>query len=151
MTDIRTEFVSFDQGADYALDALGLVEDDGLETAVILSLFTDRQADADDELPDGGNDRRGWWGDVFPAAPGDKIGSRLWLLSREKQSSTALNKAREYALEALQWLVDDGVASRIEVDAQVIRPGMLGLAIAIYRPDAKSPTRYRYETLWRAM
>lgn len=149
MTDIRTDFVSFDQGADYALDTLGLVEDDGLETAVIISLFTDRQAGTDDDIPDGSGDRRGWWADTLSA--GDQTGSRLWLLSREKQTQAVLNNAREYALEALQWLVDDGVAGQIEVEAEIVRDGILGLSIAIYRPAATSPIRYRYETLWRSV
>ena len=43
--------------------------DDGLFTAVIISLFTDRRANADDPLPDERicalPDPRGWWGDYI--------------------------------------------------------------------------------------
>lgn len=147
MSDIRTVFIGFDQGADYALDALGLAADDGLETAVILSLFTDRRAEADDVLPDGGGDRRGWWADAFPGVKGDRIGSRLWLLHREKQLPAVLARAEDYAREALAWLVEDGVAESVAVTASISRAGILGLAVSITRP--RSPTvQYRFDAFW---
>lgn len=149
MSDIRTTFISFDQGADYTLATLGLTEDDGLETAVILSLFTDRMAEEDDELP-AGDDRRGWWADAYPAVDGDRIGSRLWLLAREKQLPQTLARAREYAIESLQWLVDDGIASRIEVTAEVVRMGVLGIEVEIHRIN-ESVARYRFETFRGAL
>jgi phage gp46-like protein len=149
--DIRTAFISFDQGADYAIAALGLAEDNTLETAVILSLFTDRQANPADVLPDGGTDRRGWWADAFPVVPADQIGSRLWLLSREKQLQPVLLRAREYALEALQWLVDDGIAASVDAVAEIVRQGVLGLTVTITRPNYQAPDTYRYETLWRGI
>ncbi len=58
--------------------------DAGLETAVIISLFTDRRAGENDELPATETDRRGWWGNTLQDAD-DEIGSKLWLLCREKQ------------------------------------------------------------------
>lgn len=149
MSDIKTTFISFGQGCDYVQDGLGLAEDDGLETAVILSLFTDRRALADDAIPDGTNDRRGWWADEFNEAENDKVGSRLWLLSREKQLQQVLVRAKQYADEALKWLVDDGVAERVDVVASIPRPAILGLQVAVTRP--KQPVKqYRFETFWSA-
>lgn len=147
MSDIRTVFLDFGRGADFALEQFGLAADDGLETAVILSLFTDARALDDDPLPAGATDRRGWWGDAYPPTGGDRIGSRLWLLAREKQTRETLNRAREYAEEALAWLVADGVARGVEVEAFIARTGVLGLSIVIQRPDAGS-ARFRYEFLW---
>ena len=106
MTDLRTIFIDMDQGADLALETFALASDDGLETAVILSLFTDARARDDDTLPAGQTDRRGWWADAFPAVAGDRFGSRLWLLRRSKQLQESLIVAREYAEEALAWLVE---------------------------------------------
>jgi phage gp46-like protein len=137
------------QAGDLALEADDLVRDDGLETAVILSLFLDRRADPGDVLPDAGTDRRGWWGDAVPPVAGDQIGSRLWLLSREKETAAALRRAEEFACEALQWLVEDRVAERVEVAAQVPRTGLLGLAITIHRPR-KDPVQYRFDRTWSA-
>jgi phage gp46-like protein len=144
MSDIRTLFIDFDRGADYALSGIGLEADDGLETAVILSLFTDRRAESDDVAPDGRDDRRGWWADAWPASEGDRIGSRLWLLHREKQLPIVLARAEEYAREALAWLVEDGVAESVAVSASIPRAGILGLDVSITRP--RSPTvQYRFD------
>lgn len=147
MSDLRAVFKDF--SGDLVVSGPNLAEDDGLETAVVLSLFTDRRAEDGDPLPGNAEDRRGWWGDSFPSAPGDRIGSRLWLLNREKQIPVVLTRAREYALEALQWLVDDGVARAINVTAEIVRAGVLGLGIEIVRSDAPV-ARYRFETFWKA-
>lgn len=149
MSDIKTVFVDLETGADFALDQLGLVEDDGLETALLISLFTDRYANADDVLPDGGNDRRGWWADEFNVVQQDLIGSRLWLILREKQLGRVLVRAREYAKEALQWLIDDGVAESVDVVATNPRMGILALFVAVYRP-LQPVAEYRFETFWTA-
>lgn len=134
---------------DVVLDGAGLAVDRGLETAIAVSLFTDRRADPDDVLPDPAGTRRGWWGDVVPPtvdgtpAEGDLIGSRLWLLSREKIVPETIARARTYAREALQWLIDDGVAARVDVDVQAKPGGVLALAITVHRPDG-SAANYDY-------
>jgi len=149
MSDIKTTFISFELGAVYLQDALGLAEDDGLETAVIISLFTDRRAEDDDAIPDGTQERRGWWGDDFNEDAADRIGSRLWLLSREKQLAEVLNRARQYAEQALRWLIDDGVAESVDVVASIPRAGVLGLQVAIQRPS-EPVIRYQFESFWSA-
>ncbi|ADU63393.1 MAG: phage GP46 family protein [Pseudodesulfovibrio sp.] len=138
-----------EMGADLALEGLDLVRDDGLQTAVVLSLFIDRRAEADDVIPDGTGDRRGWWGDTYPDIIGDKYGSRLWLLSREKQLPRVLVRARAYAEEALAWMLDDGVARAVRVEASFVRTGVLGLRVVIERTDG-SDAVYTFATLWEA-
>jgi phage gp46-like protein len=144
--DIQTSYIdSF--YFDWGISASGLEEDDGLKTAVIISLFTDRRANADDALPSG-DDRRGWWGDTLADVSGDKIGSRLWLLNREKQLSSVLVRAREYAIEALQWLVEDGAARSINATADIVRQGVLGLTIEIARPNG-TVAKYSFDNFWK--
>lgn len=145
MSDIALRWNVY--AADVAIEANDLATDEGLETAVILSLFTDRRAESTDPLPDGHVDRRGWWGDVFPAVPGDRIGSRLWLLGRETQRPAVLERAEGYAREALQWLLDDRVAAAVTVTATFPRAGMLGIAVTVTRPSADVVT-YRYTAAW---
>lgn len=145
MSDIRT--VWRDLGGEWTVSGPALEGDDGLETAVVLSLFTDRLAEPGDTSIEP-TARRGWWGDAFAEVPGDLIGSRLWLLSREKQLPAVLARAELYAREALQWLVDDGVASAVDVAAEVARQGVLGLAITITR-SAAPVVRYRFESFWK--
>ena len=126
--DVR---ISWDLGlmeGDFIFDEViqDLEYDEGLETAVIISLFTDRRANFDDILPDSSNrDFRGWWGDLAsPLIEGDQIGSRLWLLEREKTLKTVLVRAKQYAEEALQWMIEDRIATKIEVDVE--RQGIEG-------------------------
>ena len=112
MSDLKLTWNEW--GADATVEGHDLALEDGLATAVILSLFLDARARADDALPDGGTDRRGFWADtVAPAVERDRTGSRLWLLSREKTLPEVLRRAHDYAAEALRWLVEDGVASRL--------------------------------------
>lgn len=150
MADIKTVFISMEQGADYALDGLMLQDDSGLDTAVIMSLFTDRRASDDDVLPSGNDDKRGSWMDSFPDIEGDKIGSRLWLLDRAKLTQDTVNKAKYYCEEALAWLVQDGIAKAVNVAAEIVRHHPLGIIAAtidIIRPD-DSINRYKFASLW---
>ena len=109
----------------------GLLTGNDLETAVLISLFTNRIANPDDFIPDGTGDPRGWWGDYGEDKP---IGSRLWLLDRSKQTQEVLNNARDYIIEALQWLVDDGVVAGMDVQTEWTRTSFLGAQITLYQP-----------------
>lgn len=89
---------------------------DSLSRAVVISLFTWQRASQSDEVD---NDQRmGWWGDTFAENKGDKIGSKLWLLLRQKITEETLNRAQEYAYDALKWLIDDGICSDITVNVE---------------------------------
>lgn len=124
-----------------------LVTDDGLETSVILSLFTDRRAEPDDVLPaENDADRRGWWGDANPMVEGHRLGSRLWLLARSKRTNETLRRAEEYAREALAWMLDTGVAARIETLAEA-QGERLALRVTIHRPQGDEFTR-RFDNIW---
>lgn len=121
-----------------------LAGDNGLETAISISLFTDRRV-SDEELPQLEKDKRGWWGDMFPEIDQDQIGSRLWLLNREKRTLETLRRAEDYAKEALKWLIDDGVASSISALATYDSNKFLQLAIDITRPSGRTS---RFQVLW---
>lgn len=147
--DIKTTWDSGALTGLWGVSAGALAADSDLETAVVLSLFTDRLAAADDHLPDGSTDRRGWWGDT---GGGDvhglpNVGSRLWLLSREKVSDETLNRARGYAEEALAWLVEDGVAGSVAVDAEWQPGGGLALDVTIIRLDGLTYS-HRFDAAW---
>lgn len=112
-----------------------ITTDSGLRTAVIYSLFTDRRADEDDELPDNSGNRRGSWQDQYLDIPGDIEGSRLWLLRRSKKTPSVLARGKEYAEEALQWLIDDGVATQILVTTSWKNDDWLVLKVRIELPS----------------
>lgn len=146
MSDIRTVWV--DLAGDWTVTGPALSEDDGLETAIVLSLFTDRRAGPDEPLPGAQDDRRGWWADAFADVPGDRIGSWLWLLSREKQEQRVVVRAREYAAQALDWLVEDGVVRAVNVTAEIVRSGVLGLGIEVVRAN-EAAQKYQFATFWK--
>lgn len=125
----------------------GVAGDDGLATAVLLSLFLDRRAEADDPVENAGLlTRRGWVGDALAipgAAPGDRIGSRLWLLARAKQQDETLRLAEDYAREALDWLLADGLAAAVAVGAAWIARGVMELTVTV-TPPAGEPQSFTY-------
>jgi phage gp46-like protein len=148
MADIALVMGEFN--GDIAVDGLDLARDDGLETSVIISLFTDRRATPEQvpvELPQ--DDLRGYWGDVRPEVEGDTTGSLLWLLSREKQLPVILTRAEQYCREALAWMIEDKIATRVDVAAEYIATGWMLITTDIYRPDGE-PVRYRYQYEWAA-
>lgn len=132
--------------ATYALEL-----EDTLATAVTISVFTDRRAGRDDKLPWGQTDRRGWVGEEFMAEGFDARvrpwGNLLWLVYISKTVRDVLELARFTTRESLQWLVDDEIASRVEVEASWVgeRQDRLALRITIYRPDQVQPV---YDVLW---
>ncbi len=107
MTDLALQLGNYT--ADLMISNQDLATDQGLETAIIISLFTDRRAEKN-ELLNNGAGQRGWWGDRYLKNTNDHIGSKLWLLQREKMTATTLHRAKAYTEEALKWLVDDKVA-----------------------------------------
>lgn len=120
---------------------------DDLPRAVINSLFSWKRAEDDDELP--GTSREGWWADSFND-DGDRFGSRLWLLSRSKITDETLLRAEEYAQEALQWLIDDGVAVSIDMKAERGEKEQLDLVITISQPEQKDLTA-RFADVWSSL
>lgn len=118
--------------------------DKGLETAVSISLFTHRRV-TDQQLPELETSKEGWWGDMFPETDNDQIGSRLWTIRRRKRTQETLLLAEDYTREALQWLIEDGVASAIDVEGEYDSNGFLNLAIQITRPPG---TTSRFNVIW---
>jgi len=133
--------------ADLAIEGGDLVLEEGLQTAAVISLFSDRRARLDDVLPADDGDRRGWVGDAWPRVDGDQIGSRLWLLNREKDIPETLRRAREYARESLAWLIEDGIGAALDVQVSVPMRGVLRLELTVNRRDG-STLNHQFDTLW---
>lgn len=147
MMDIALFYQAQALRIDAALDGGLLLTDESLFTATVISLFTDKLAGPDDELPATEDWRRGWWGDALAAKPGDQIGSHLWLLFRCKQTEETRRRGEEYARAALVWMLEDSVARAVDVEANWLEPatGILCIAIAIHKPDG-SAERYFFST-----
>lgn len=141
MADITTVWDVQRMHGDWVLLAPSLQSGDDLQTAVLISLFTDRLALPSDVTTDG--DRRGWWGDdaKYP------IGSRLWLLDRVKGPQDVPQRAQDYAAEALQWLIDDDAVARFDIAAQWITPDRLDLTVTANRRDG-SRVAMKFPNVW---
>lgn len=164
MTDLALRWDPDRFAADLALVGGALATDDGLRSAILIALFSDARAPDVAELPEPGGERRGWWGDALAPNPLNSlvarddprnfIGSLLWLLRRSKITQAVLQRARQHAAEALDWIVRDGIASAIdvEVEAQPPAPGeapqRLAIGVALTRPGG--PDRQRFDFVWEA-
>lgn len=149
-SDIKMIWDSENITADMLFQNGDLLREEGLETAVLMSLFSDRRAEEKDEI-DNKNDRRGWWGDQT-AGLTDQIGSRLWIIERAKTTSQTVVLAKQYVKEALQWMLDDGVASKINVMTERFgNPGedKLGITIEIYKINGQIEV-FEFDDLWTA-
>ena len=135
---------------DWDVTSGDLAVDATLQTAVLLSLFTDRVADPGFVPPPGEPvDRRGWWGDSYEPSP---LGSRICQLNRtvKTDGATLLAQARDYCLEALQWLKDDGVAGSIDVTTWWTSAQAIGIRVVIAKPQA-SPQTFDFEWAWQGV
>lgn len=144
MTDITTIWDVSQSSGDWQIGSGDLVSGSDLDTAIYISLFTDRLARTDDDYD--GNDRKGWWGDTDSDY---QIGSRIWLLRRQKLTSSTATKAASYAKEALQWLIDDGVIASVTIATQIVYPKRLNMAITYQKPDLTSTT-VQYFWVWES-
>jgi phage gp46-like protein len=123
-----------------------LAEDDSLETVVLLSLFTDAPATAEEITRAGEGEQRGWWAHADTVRAGGRVyGSKLWLLRRGKTTLATLRAAEGYVVEALTWLVDLKIAAKIEVLATRPASGVMALDIRITRPQKLLPP---FVALW---
>lgn len=130
---------------DLTLTGKNLEREQGVETYVAISLFTDLRARARDRIPGEQDDRRGWWADEF-AEDGDPFGSRLWLLADAKASQATLIRAQQFARAALAWMVPAQLASKVAVAAEYSDIGTaLILDTAITRPGSASPHTPKWE------
>jgi len=132
--------------ADVVMGDREIIREPGLETAVILSLFTDRRAEADDIVPDGTDDRRGWWADALGEVD-DVDGSRLWLDTRMKALPATTVSIEGHVQEALQWMIEDGVAKEVNVVVARISAVEINIQVSIVRPDGTTE-RFRYSQNW---
>lgn len=137
MSDLKLTWDDTSNTADLSVVADDLATDGGLETSVLLSLFV--------------GSVQGWWGDAL--SDGDRFGSRLHELDREKDLPSVLERAPAIVEEALTWMIEDQVASSISATAESLPYGdgrsVLALTVTINRPTL-APAVYRYAYNWQS-
>lgn len=151
MSDVLLEWNSNTGYADWSFLDGDIAQGEGLldlQTAVLVSLFTDRVESPDYIPTDGTNDLRGWWADSYNQTP---IGSKLWTLARSKKTSSTgpLLQARGYCQEALQWLLDDGIADSVDVQTFWNTPNSMGIQITITEPVTNAAHPFNFSFAWQ--
>jgi phage gp46-like protein len=128
-----------DDGADLALEDGDLMPEGGLRTACLISLFTDARAPEGTRTPDE-TTRGGWWADTA----NDAWGSRVWLERASKAVPATRQRLAAAAEEGLRWLVEDGIAEAVRVEAELV-DGQVRLEITLHRGRST-----RWARLWEA-
>lgn len=105
-----------------------------LETAIAMLLFTNRRRP--DEIPDdsGSLDRQGWAGDSFDIdveAGEQELGSYLWTLKGQSATKDTLEKAKDYARQALLPLMRQRIVEDFTIEAEFEGEQMRLLVVAI--------------------
>lgn len=127
--DVKTTIT--DAGFDVVIEGGDLVLEDSPITPVLVSIFSDRRREDSDPIFDERDlDRRGWWAD----SEADRFGSGLWLyLWRTTLTLRNIEKIRETLLNSLLWMVEDGFAARVEVQAERVGVDRLSICIILER------------------
>jgi len=142
--DIALEY-NADGQFDISIDQGDLKKDIGLETAVIISLFTNQRVTSE-ELPDLFDDRGGWWGDSISEVDGDQIGSKLWLVFKTgKLNNETLEKIESYSRESLSWMIEDKLCSSVIAEAELIDGEFISLSIELAKEENNN---ILYSFLW---
>jgi len=149
--DIRIGFDVRDQYADLILGDRDVDRDGGFETAILITLLTDKRADEGDPLPDEGGYKGGWWGDSIPVVADYKMGTKLWLLQRSKTIEEVPAQAEEYLKDGFQWMLDDGIIESMTVSAQRVdadNGSILMISLAFKRPEGQT-VFYKFYYNWQ--
>jgi phage gp46-like protein len=120
-----------------------------LARLVLTSLLSDREALASDRIPDGTTDRRGWWADSYNDDK-RKTGSRLWLLASSPIRDDTAKQAKSYAEEALAWMVKDGIAAAVTVEAELqgsSQERRVAVGVTVTKDDGTG-VRLQFPELW---
>lgn len=139
MVDAKLEIG--EDGADLLIEKNDLALENGLESAVLCSLFSDSRVDPPLSPPDS-DDRRGFWAD----SAADRFGSLLWLHDRSALTTATISAVEEFARAALQWLIADEIAEDVQVTAERLGQETIALEVRILRGTAP-----RWSRIWEAI
>ena len=127
---------------DIAVENGDFANEDGFDTAIWVSLFTDARATLSQVLlPE---KRRGWLGNI---TFDEQLGGFLWLVEQRRLTQDTLNETVDYARKSLNYLVDDNIVSKIEVEGEIVPKR--GIAITILITTLDGSTSQHYVEMWK--
>jgi phage gp46-like protein len=103
---------------------------EGLDTSIKMSISEQIRDESIDET----SKRGGWWGNQVRSDLYE-LGSLIWTYYQSKESSETESNIQEAIISSLQWLIDDSIASRIEVDL-VLAEGTVSATISVIKNES---------------
>ena len=145
MGDIAIVWNPATSSGDWAMSNGDLQSGSDLQSAILVSLFTDAYApDFVPPPPSGPPNPRGCWTDTYT---GFQIGSLLWTRTRLIKTQGALLLIQGDCQNALAWMVTIGVVASFDVEANFVNRTALALAITAHMPDGTTQT-FNYQRFW---
>ncbi len=137
MSIIKLEYDNQTYQADLALDANGFISlGGGFEGPVTASLYSwARDPDVDPSVT---AQPFGWWASQFSDDENDNYGSLLYTFRRERISNEVQSRLNTTLQNALQWMVTDGIARRVEVEVERFDTQVVAAKITVTRADGKT-------------
>lgn len=108
------------------------------DTALQMSVYCERRADASEVLPS--DQRRGWWGNTVAKQVGFEIGSKIWILYQSRITQNVINKIQIYAQQATSWLVEGGYLDKIDINVEQVDAKQIRLNLTLYRNPSQVET-----------
>ena len=127
-----------DGGFDLVIGEQDFKTVDGMETTVAVLLFTDARA-APEEVPDP-EKRRGWVGNILRST---ELGGMMWLMTQTRNTQEVRTRIVKWVKSSLQPLLDDSIATEIQVNVNKVSSRGINLSINIIVKNGES-TKYNY-------
>lgn len=119
-----------------------LVPVEGMESAILVSLFTDQRLDESQmDIP---INRGGWFGNVL--TPNRELGSKLWAYENVRVSSGLMGNIRDCAKRSFDWMNKDNLTRKISV---TVTPKGQQVHININLTARGDKVGHDYAYLWR--
>lgn len=100
---------------------------EGMSHAVLQSVHNYAESTQNDRARMDSDERGGTWSnDVL-----NIVGSRDWTLKRDKITAQTITLAKRFYQSALQWLIDDGYAKKVDVTTWEEAPNVMGRNVTI--------------------
>ena len=108
---------------------------DGLESAILVSLFTDARAssgDVRDPLM-----RRGWLGNILNE-DNRQLGSTLWLADQARADQNTANFLKREVKNCLNWMLEDGIIKYMSIATEIISSYTIKISINLVNNSGAS-------------
>lgn len=130
---------------DIVIENGDFANEDGLDSNIWVSLFTDARADVSQVLVP--ENRRGWMGNLVSEIPERQLGGLLWLAEQRRLNQDTLNENIDHVRKSLEWMIIDGIAVEMDVIGQIIP--RTGIAANVTITSKDGVTSNHYIELWR--